>query len=463
MSISQVLTILWRRGWIALQTFICALAVAIAILEFAPARYDAVATASIDPGGIDPITRLQGGQTPVDLMQGNLLALVTSQRTAINVVKRLNLTATPEVQSDYRRSKSFGHESIQDWYASTLVSNVVPTFAFGTNVLTIKYKSTDPYQAAKLANAFLAATIDETIAMKAESAEQVAHWFTPQLDELRNEVEAARARVQEFESQTNLPAAGEDPSTAHLMTVTQNLSNARANLTFLQSRLTSDSDELAGDAADPDLQELNTLKAKMSDLATTVAATKSALGVHNPKVASLQSMVDSIGKQIPEVRDRALKKVREHLKQRVAQTEQVIASLEAELAASQKTAIADQGKRDQLRQLQRDVEFRAGQLNAQERMAEQEKLQSKMTLADVTVLDKAVPPASPAFPKPLQVMVLAVGAGFTLGLILALFAEMTDRRIRSPEDLEFVTSAPLLGTIYISKRGSGYREPFLIR
>jgi succinoglycan biosynthesis transport protein ExoP len=62
-------------------------------------------------------------------------------------------------------------------------------------------------------------------------------------------------------------------------------------------------------------------------------------------------------------------------------------------------------------------------------MAEQARLQSKLTFADVAVLDKAAPPIDPAFPKPLIVMPVAIAAGFALGLILALLAEMTDRRI----------------------------------
>ena len=313
MSIGQVLMILWRRGWITLLTFLSALLVAMAVLEFVPGRYDAVATASIDPGGIDPITRMQGGgETSISLMQGNLLEL--SQRIAADVVTRLNLTANPRVQAEYRQSKSFGRESIQDWYAASLTINVAPSFTFGTNVLSIKYKSRDPNQAALLANAFLAATIDETIAMKAASAEQVARWFTPQLDDLRNQVEEARAKVHAYETEANLPAtgAGGDPATSHLMTVMQNLSAAKANLTYLQSRLAGSAEELANDPSDPDLQELTNLKARVSELESSVAATKSSLGLHNPKVASIQSMIESIRSQIPEVTDKALEKVRAH-------------------------------------------------------------------------------------------------------------------------------------------------------
>ena len=56
MSISQVLVILLRRGWIVLLTLLTAMIAAGSVLFFVPGRYDAVATASIDPGSVDPIS-----------------------------------------------------------------------------------------------------------------------------------------------------------------------------------------------------------------------------------------------------------------------------------------------------------------------------------------------------------------------------------------------------------------------
>ena len=106
-----------------------------------------------------------------------------------------------------------------------------------------------------------------------------------------------------------------------------------------------------------------------------------------------------------------------------------------------------QSRRDRLAQLEHDVEFRAEQLNARERAAEQAKLKSKLTFSDMTVLDKAVPPVDPAFPKPFIVMPVGIVAGLALGLILALLAEAADRRVRFPVDLELAAGAPFLGTI----------------
>ena len=97
--------------------------------------------------------------------------------------------------------------------------------------------------------------------------------------------------------------------------------------------------------------------------------------------------------------------------------------------------------------MQHDVEFRAEQLNARERAAEQAKLKSKLTFSDMTVLDKASPPVDPAFPKPFVVMPVGIAAGLALGLILALLAEAADRRVRFPIDLEHAAPAPFLGAL----------------
>ena len=57
-----------------------------------------------------------------------------------------------------------------------------------------------------IANAFLAATIDGSVAMKAAEADQTAQWFAPQLDELRKELDDARTALQTFQTKTNMVA-----------------------------------------------------------------------------------------------------------------------------------------------------------------------------------------------------------------------------------------------------------------
>jgi succinoglycan biosynthesis transport protein ExoP len=446
MSVSQILVILLRRAWIVMLALLTTVIVAGGVLLFVPGRYDSVATASIDPGNLDPLSDMGGGLGAIGLIQGNILSLVASQRVAIDVVKRLNLTDNPAVQQNFRKSPSFGRESIEEWMADGLVRNVDPKFTMGTNVLAIKYKSGDPNQAALIANAFLAATIDGSVAIKAAEADQTARWFAPQLDELRKELEDARVALQAYQAKTNMVApsgGGGDRETTQYMAIAQELSGARAGLTGLQSRLTSGSTELSNDPSDPDLQILSSLKEKLSTAETDIAASKGVFGANNPKIVAQQTNLVTLRKQIGDATD----KMRVHLKGRIDLAQSQIASLEAEQDKAQKSLIEVQAQRDRLNQLQRDVAFRGDELNARERTAEGAKLKSKLTFSDMTVLDKASPPVDPAFPKPFVVMPVGIAAGLALGLILALLAEAADRRVRFPIDLEHAAPAPFLGAL----------------
>jgi succinoglycan biosynthesis transport protein ExoP len=446
-SVSQVLVILLRRVWIVALAFLTTMVVAGGVLLFVPSRYDAIATASIDPGSINPISETSdaAGSSMIMLMQGNMISLITSERVALDVVKRLNLTASPLVQQSFRGSSSFGHENVDEWMASILLKNVDPKFNLGTNVLSIKYKSDDPNQAALVANAFLAATIDGSIAMKAAAADQTARWFAPQLEDLRKELESARTALATFQAKANMvaPTTGGDSETSQYMAISGELSSATASLTAMQSRLASGSTELSNDPTDPDLQVLAGLKDRLSTSEAAIESAKGVLGANNPKMVADQANLGSIRRQIAE----ATEKMQQHLKERISTTQSQIASLEAAQAQAQKKLIEVQAQRDRMGELQRDVGFRVEQLNARERAAEQAKLQSKLTFSDITVLDKATPPIDPAFPKQIIVIPVGIAAGLALGLLLALLAEATDRRVRFPPDLEFAAPAPFLGSL----------------
>jgi capsular polysaccharide biosynthesis protein len=109
--------------------------------------------------------------------------------------------------------------------------------------------------------------------------------------------------------------------------------------------------------------------------------------------------------------------------------------------------ISVQSRRDELLGLQREVDARQDQIDAANKAAGAARLQSRLSFANISILDSATPPGSAAFPKFFVVFVLAIGAGTALGVILALLAEAFDRRIRVVSDLDFAAGAPLLGTL----------------
>ena len=150
------------------------------------------------------------------------------------------------------------------------------------------------------------------------------------------------------------PTDGGDSETSQYMAISEQLSAARAQITTLQSRLTSGSTDLSNDPTDPDLQILAALKEKLSTSESAIEAAKGILGSNNPKMMAEQANLASIRKQIGE----ATEKMRQHLKERIATTQDADRFARGRASAGAKSLIAVQGQRARLGELQRDVVFR---------------------------------------------------------------------------------------------------------
>ena len=95
--------------------------------------------------------------------------------------------------------------SIEEWIASEfLLKSVEAKFAEGANVLSIKYKTRSPTQAALIANTFMSAFVDSAVELKTTAAQQTARWFEPQMDKMQAELKTAREKLAKFQRDNNL-------------------------------------------------------------------------------------------------------------------------------------------------------------------------------------------------------------------------------------------------------------------
>src|SRR5271168_1536870 len=452
MPLQQVLYILWRRLWIVVLAFASTLAGAVAVLIVVPARYDAVATASIDPGQADPVSgELIGGTTMVGIMQGNLVALATSSQVALEVVKRLNLASNAETIAGYDQSGSAGIVDIDQWVASGLLIHEDAKFGIGSNVLSITYKSSSPSQSALIANSFMSAFVDAAIAAKGAAAQQAAQWFAPQIDKLRAELTAAHEKLAHFQAESNLLSpTGSDSENEQLLAVTNELDQAKAELVSLKSQLAGSPEAAAesNDAQSIDLSTLTTLRANLAAVNAEIGKLQVEVGSGNPKLverlSTRKSLLDQIETHIAEYKSK--------LQSRVTAQQGKISALEMARADQMRRMIQVQGKRDELASLTREVAFSQDEVDRVAKAAVQARLQSQLSFSNISLIDKASPPTSVSFPKPILVAIGGVGLGLALGLILALLAEALDRRVRHASDLGFVASASVLGELARTSR-----------
>jgi polysaccharide biosynthesis transport protein len=451
MSLQQVLYILWRRLWIVVLAFASTLLGAAAVVVFVPARYDAVATASIDPGQADPISGEFTSTSSIGIPQGNLVALATSNQVALEVVKRLDLTSNPATISGYNGSGSAGVVDINQWMATEILKHEEVKFGLQSNVINITYKSPSPIQSARMANSFLSSFIDAAIAAKGTAGQQAAQWFDPQIEKLRSELVAAHDKLAQFQIKANLlaPTTG-DSENDQLQATTAELSKAKAELVSLENQLTEPPEAAAesNESQSIDLSALTSLMGNLSTVNAEISKLQVAVGAGNPKLverlSTRKSLMDQIQAQIDEYRKK--------LQYRIAALKGKVAALEAARADQMKKMIGVQAKRDELASLTREVDFRQDQLDRAAKAAGQARLQSQLSFSNISVIDKAVPPTSAASPKLLLVWGGGVGLGLALGIILALLTEALDRRIRHSSDLDFIVSVPVLGELVRTSR-----------
>lgn len=456
MSISLVLQVLLRRAWILGLAFLATLTGAGLVLLLVPARYDATATASIDPGVVDPVSGMGTAGNSIGILQGNLLALAKSNQVAQAVVKQLGMDSDSATQRVFQNSSASGMVNIDQWLAGEILKHLDAKFELGSNVIDITYKGSAPQQSAALANAFMAAFVDAAVAGKGAAAQKAADWFAPQIDKIRAQLADKEEKLQQFQiSAKLLEASTADADIDQVIAVSSDLSRAKADLIALQTQIDAPAETAAtGDAQQSgDIQTINGLRSTLANLKAAIDVAHTTLGANNPKLLEKLSAEKSIERQIDQLFESYHKKLRD----RIAAQKEKLSKLEKESEASRSAMIGIQGKRQQLASLKNDVAFYRDELDRLEKSANQAQLQSRLSFSNIQVLDHATPPTSASFPKPLIVVPLAAFLGLALGVILALLAEALDRRIRAKEDLDFVTQAPFLG----ETGGVIARQPFV--
>jgi len=188
---------------------------------------------------------------------------------------------------------------------------------------------------------------------------------------------------------------------------------------------------------------MQSLKSNLASTISEIGRMQSQVGANNPKLVALNATQKSLLAQIASER----KAMRSNLELRLKSLGTQIAALEKARADQLSNVIGIQQQRDQLAMLMRDFEVKQDRYLGASKASAVARLQGQLSFSNISILDKAATPVSPAFPKPMLVIPAAIAAGLGLGVIFALIMEALDRRVRVPRDLEYAVQAPSLGVM----------------
>jgi capsular exopolysaccharide synthesis family protein len=326
-----------------------------------------------------------------------------------------------------------------------------------TNLIQINVYSTDPEEAAVLANTIADVYMEQRI------AEQQAI-VAKGLDQLRNEVkqkEEAVSQAYTEASKLRTDANIMDPNPESLegasrvedssvMTNQEKVNEARSQVATLRSRVAEldrlKSEDLMRAAG---LLNLNDpiIEAKLPIYQTAQAEKtrllSSGLGSNHPDIKALQAQIDAIGVQLRQ----QIESIRKGFVTQLAIAENTLKAMGTNLQASQTEQQATKTASAQYLDAKYKYIQERKLLEAAKTRLSTESMERTMPQKPAFVRDKAEPALFPSKPSVKVNMLLGIAAGIVLGVSLAFFLEYLDTSVKTMEDVEKLFEVPILAVI----------------
>lgn len=450
MSLARFLSILRARGWVVVMTLLVVVGTTVVVSMWLPKRYTAVAQVLVDVKSPDP---LAGVVLPALLTPGYMatqIDIISSQKVALRVVDKLRITENAQAIEQWRKDTDGGEGSIRHYYADLLLKYLEVKPARESSVVSIGYSGTDPRFAAAIANEFVQAYIDTNIELRVEPARQNATWFDAQTRTLRENLDRAQGRLTDYQRSKGIVSADErlDVETARLQELSSQVTQLSAVAVESNKRQAMAREALArgGGAELPDVVAnplVVQLKAGQAQLQAKLKEQAATLGTNHPDILKTRQELETIEARLAQ----EISTVAGSVGRVATVNNQRLAEARAALEKQRERVLEIKQAREELTVLQRDLESAQRAYDTITQKLTQTSLESQTSQANILMLNPAEPPIQASSPN----MVLNVGAASFLGLLLglagAMLLELTNRRIRRPEDLMQALQAPLVGNI----------------
>ena len=476
LSLLQVRDFLKRQWRLIALVAGLALIVGVFYLAIAPRKYTAQSDMIIDTKRVSFTQSELATENRIveDASVESEIETTKSERVAGVVAKRLSLTSDPEFigtttslkQRIYALfgSKAAAPEPTDDEVLRSVTgqlrSNLNVTRIGRSYIEQISYTSLDPVKAARIANAFADAYIEDQLEAKFEATHRASVWLEQRIGELRKQASDAFKEVQDFKSQNGIIIGvdGKLASEVELDQLGVALAKARAETSQAKAKL---------DRIQHVLEQRPDPKKESLDIPDPIVTD----ALSNPVITKLrQQFLDDQNKE-------------SEWSSRYGVEHQAARNLRAEMAALQRaiwdevTRIAESYKSEvQIAKAQEDsIERRMGEVFRQSATTRQSQVrlreletaantyrsiyetflsrftqsvqQQSFPSTEARIVSYASAPSGPSSPKKSLTFVLAILCGLGLGTGLAIFRERMSRQIHTRAELESLLGTSCLAVV----------------
>lgn len=484
-SLGQMAAILWHHKFRILGAMLACGFVAYAISFMITPRYYAEGVVAIQT---HPVYIPQLGMpTPPQALDPSVprseAQILTSRQILEAAARQLNLNKDPDfnpylegpsifsrISSGLRREtvnlldtlglvakKSSGDDFDDDdivW--SAVVDSIEKKLSVHTDgksyVIYVGFDGTNPRVSANLVNSIIRNFLTNQIEASSKALIDANAWIKQRSEELRQEVEAADKKAQDYRAKYDLveTPTGGTVGEQQLGELNTQLSKARADRAQADAQLDQAKAEAAHGSADgatayevltSDL--IQRLREREAEAMQKRAEMSSRLGPTHPAIKAINSEIATLHTSIV----RETRKILQSLQNQSTIARTRVETLQKQIDALQGQATQTAGKQAVLNQLEKEADTKRNVYQTFLATAQQTADPSRINQTNTRIVSSAVPPVDPTSPKRNLFALGGLFLGFLVsGATVLLMAEL-DHGFESVSEIEGALGVPVLGTL----------------
>lgn len=451
--------ILRRRLRIALAV---AVVVIVAVMAFYATRkpmYSATSQIAINTqraNVVDARTEALTEDQPTTFAIDTQVEVLRSRDLALAVVKALRLDHNPEFVKPEQIGT--GPAAIQA-ATDALQSNVKINRSGTAFAIDITATSRDARTSAAIANTLVAQYLDSQLAFKTDTTEAATQWLGTRINELRGQVLAAEAAVQQYRNANGLldSSTSETSTQQELDRLTSELATAQADLAEKRSAASTATAQSRGASAGQDSSQalssdvIVQLRRQRAEISANVAQMQDRYGDKYPALAAAKNQLSDIDRQISAEVSRIISGVQGNAGAsagRVASLQDSVNRMRGQLAANGTASV-------KLNELQRNADAVRTLYETYLARYRQTSTQEGLESSDARILSNAVVPTRPSEPKLAIFLIIAITGALGAAVTAVAIREILDNTLRTPDAIAKETGLRLLASVPSFKSALG--------
>ncbi len=431
-------TAVWKRKFWPLALSVILAAIAAVYAGMLEDRYQSTAQLLIDPR---ELRILNTDVAPSGLNSDSTTAYLESQVriiTSTDMLRRISgrellakdteYTGKPGILERLFPITKSGDQSIR--IIEKLSRNLSVRRGERTFIVDVAVTATVPEKAARLANAFAGAYLEDQANSRSEQVGRTSAALTSRLNDLRERVRVSGDKVEAYKSQKNIvSASGKLVTDEQLIAAATQLAAARSRTADVKARLDqieSVRAPVTERGALPEAinsQTIGLLRQQLGEAQRRISNLSSALGPIHPDLVSAQTQFREAQRAVAD----EIGRIRQAARADFERSQNSERAAQAQVDALKQETLTSGRDNVELRELERDLESNRAVYQAFLQRARETSEQQGLDTTNARIITTAVPSIDRVGP-PRRLMVMgAAAAGFLLGLLIAFSAEFSER------------------------------------